>query len=355
VSSAHRISSPRTLVVGCGAIGGVLAGSLAAKGVPPELLTKNAAIAAAVRERGIIVQGVGGQRVGAAAAVHERLSGGVPAFELVVLATQPPEVEVAAETVLPWLREDGRIVCLQNGLCEERVARIAGSERTIGAVVAWGASMERPGVYVQTARGPMTLGRLQEPPDAALRRVAALFGRAFPVSTTENLRGVRWSKLAVNAAISTLGTIGGVPLGQLLSSRRARRLALEIVTEVLTVARREAVTLEPVARTLNLEVLDLGPAVCRRSFGVQLALKHALVFGMALPYRRMRSSMLSAIQRGRTPAIDFLNGEVVARAHRHGMEVPVNERATEWVWQIARGERSPGAASLVALYEATSR
>ena len=43
----------------------------------------------------------------------------------------------------------------------------------------------------------------------------------------------------------------------------------------------------------------------------------------------MRSSMLAAIERGRTPAIDFLNGEVVDRARERGIEVPVNARVVE--------------------------
>ena len=32
------------------------------------------------------------------------------------------------------------MVCLQNGLCELRVAEVVGRERTLGAVVSWGAN-----------------------------------------------------------------------------------------------------------------------------------------------------------------------------------------------------------------------
>jgi 2-dehydropantoate 2-reductase len=52
----------------------------------------------------------------------------------------------------------------------------------------------------------------------------------------------------------------------------------------------------------------------------------------------MRSSMLAAIERHRTPAIDFLNGEVVTRGVKHGVPTPVNERVVELVWKIAKGE-----------------
>ena len=54
----------------------------------------------------------------------------------------------------------------------------------------------------------------------------------------------------------------------------------------------------------------------------------------------MRSSMLSAIERGRPPAVDFLNGEVVERGARHGIATPVNAAAQAMVHAIARGERT---------------
>jgi 2-dehydropantoate 2-reductase len=67
----------------------------------------------------------------------------------------------------------------------------------------------------------------------------------------------------------------------------------------------------------------------------------------------MKSSMLSAIERGRTPAVDFLNGEIVTRAKSRGMRVPVNTRVRDTVWEIAKGKKSPGMALLREVYDAT--
>ena len=88
-----------------------------------------------------------------------------------MLATQPPQVEEAARTALPPLADDGAMVVLQNGLCEERIARIAGAERVIGAIVAWGASMLEPGVYDRTSAGGFRVGRSRPAsPTTRLRR-----------------------------------------------------------------------------------------------------------------------------------------------------------------------------------------
>jgi hypothetical protein len=114
--------------------------------------------------------------------------------------------------------------------------------------------MPEPGLYEKTAAGGFTLGRPGSEPfgadhDPLVRALEAV----GPVETTQNLRGKRWSKLAINCAISSLGTIAGERLGSLVQSRRMRRLGLEIMTEAVAVARRERVKLEKVSGTIDLE------------------------------------------------------------------------------------------------------
>jgi len=53
------------------------------------------------------------------------------------------------------------------------------------------------------------------------------------------------------------------------------------------------------------------------------------------------------------PAIDFLNGEVVARAARHGLAAPINARVVDTVWAIARGEQTSSRALLDRIYDET--
>jgi 2-dehydropantoate 2-reductase len=343
--------SPRVLIMGCGGIGGTVAGHLTEIGVDVTAVTTNEHIAASVRERGFCLREEGEQR-----SIRGRIELGVPAgetFDLVLLATQPPTVEEAALSALPHLAEDGNMVVFQNGLCEARVAAIAGEQRVIGAIVAWGASMSEPGVYDQTAPGGFTIGRPGGENDPPVRQLAGMLEAIGPVTLTGNLLGARWSKLAINCAISSLGTIAGERLGSLVRSRRMRRLGLEIMTEVVAVARRERVRLEKVSGTIDLDWVALTDAERQKRGSAGLTAKHAVVLAVGLRYRRMRSSMLAAIERGRTPAIDFLNGEVVARARLHGMDVPVNALVVDTVHAIARGERAPSRELLYEMYAAS--
>ena len=319
--------------MGAGGIGGIVAATLTEIGSAVTAVTTNPAIRTAVDTAGYRVTDQGEERAvrGWIASAPEG------SYDLCILATQPPNVEDAALTALRHLADDARVVVLQNGLCEERVASIVGAERVIGAIVAWGASMPSPGRYERTAHGGFSLGLLSGELDDDVRRVAELFEAIGPVTLTRNLRGARWSKLALNCAVSALGTIAGERLGPLVRVRRYRRLALEIMTEAVAVAQAEGVVLEKVAGTLDLAWVALTEADKAASASVSLTAKHALLLAVGLRYRRMRSSMLAAIERQRTPAIEFLNGEVVLRGQKHGIATPVNARIVDTVWSIAKG------------------
>ncbi|MDB4961604.1 MAG: 2-dehydropantoate 2-reductase [Myxococcales bacterium] len=324
---------PRILVMGAGGIGGIVASTLMEVGSAVTAVSTNPLIRAAVDKGGFRVVDEGEERV-----VRGWVS---PApegnYDLCILATQPPNVEEAARTALPHLAENARVVVLQNGLCEDRIAAIVGADRVIGGIVAWGASMPEPGRYERTAAGGFSLGRLSGDLDDDIRRVGELLEAIGPVVLTTNLRGARWSKLALNCAVSALGTIAGERLGPVVRQRRYRRLALEIMSEAVAVARAEGITLEKVAGTLDLEWVALNDTDRAASASMALTAKHALLLAVGLRYRRMRSSMLAAIERGRTPAIDFLNGEVVTRGAAAGVSTPVNARVVETVWAIAKG------------------
>lgn len=350
---ANGAKVPRILVVGCGAIGGVIAANLLEQGQDVAVLTTNAAIARALRDEGFRLRGEQAPPTVRAGNVREALTSEDGPYDFILLAMQPPQVEEAARDVARNLADGGRVVCFQNGLCEERVAPSVGRERVIGAVVAWGASMIAPGIYDRTSSGGFTVGRLDGTPDEAVERLALLLEAIGPVTLTENLLGSRFSKLAINCAISTLGTIGGDRLGVLMRHRFARRLALEVMTETVMVARAEGIRLEKVSGTVDLEWLALTDAERVASGSRSLLAKHGLLLAVGARYRRLRSSMLAAIERGRPPAVDFLNGEIISRAARHGLRVPVNEAARDAVWRIARGEIPASTETLRVLYDRT--
>jgi 2-dehydropantoate 2-reductase len=231
------------------------------------------------------------------------------------------------------LAEGAVVVTCQNGLPEDRARALVG-DRVVGCVVGWGASMTEPGHYKRTSKGGLIFGRpTPSAPDPA--PIAALTSAASPTVVAEDLAGVRWSKLAINSVTTTLGAIGGVPLGRLLSHRPVRRIALEVFAEVAAVAQAAGVRVQPVGGTLEIDKIAISEAERGLSFGSpSLAYKHSVLLAVGFKYRRLRSSMLYALERGRPPEIDFLNGEIVRRGAALGVPTPVNSALCDAVREI---------------------
>ena len=360
--------SARAVVVGCGGVGGCVIAELHAAGRHVIAVTGNQEITQAVGERGITARLQSGVRNARVDVVTDVSSLPPGPYDMALLAVPPNRLEDAAAQILPYLggaagglgaaaRGAGVLVPLANGLPEERLAARFGADRVVGGIVGFGASMLSPGLVEQTSEGGLTVGRLALGPeqgaiDDVVTRVAA-FLRPLDrdIEITTNLRGARWSKLAINCAISSLGTIGGDRLGALMRHRFVRRLCLEVMTEVVQVALLRGVKLEKIAGTIDLEwiALDGEERLAQGSPG--LLAKHTVLLAVGAKYRRLRSSMLLAIERGREPPVDFLNGEIVARAGN--VPVPVNQAVVDAVKQIAAKHRAPSLEGLRKLFDDT--
>lgn len=344
----------RIVVIGCGGVGGVVASGLASSGVNVSGVTGNPRIRDAIRKRGLLARVIGDARhVRFPVAEHIGEDDVKGPFDAAFLAVPPNRATDAVRAALPHLKADAPIVCFQNGLIEERLAEVLDPARIVGAIVAFGASMLGPGEVEQTSSGGFVVGRLFGEIDDAVRAVARLLEPCGEVELTQNLRGARWSKLAINCAISSLGTLGGDRLGALMRHRFVRRLCLETMTEVTQVAVAEGVRLEKVSGTLDLEWLALDDEERLLSGSPSLFAKHAVLLAVGAKYRRLRSSMLAAIERGRPPPVEYLNGEVVRRAPKHGVPVPINAGLVERVEALGRGEKKPSLEELRRFFDET--
>jgi len=273
------------------------------------------------------------------AAAHVHLEEVEGSFDVAYLAMKATGVEEATRQVAPRLAADGYAVTLQNGVVEDCVAKILGRERVVGALVGWGATMHAPGVYEMTSRGELVVGELDGRVTPRVQALKAVLDAAAPTTVSANIYGVLWSKLAINCVITALGAASGQLLGQMLRRTDVRRLALTMISETIDVARASGIRLEPVGGTLNLERLYLPPGRRSGGLGLDLAVKHAIMLLVGLRFRKLKSSMLQSLERGRRPEIDFMNGYVVDRGREAGVPTPVNAALAAMVREIEAGQR----------------
>lgn len=330
----------RFLLMGCGSVGGVIAGRLIQAGYDVTIITHNETISQAIDTQGLTLITPDETLVVPATAYTQVTSVEGP-FDAVLLAMKATDVEAAARDVTPLLTPDGYVVTLQNGIVEDRVGEILGRDRVIGALVGWGATMREPGVYEMTSRGELTIGELDGTRTGRVRQLKTVLDTAAPTNISTHIYGSLWSKLAINCVVTTLGAVTGQTLGKMLRRRTVRRLALAITSEVVDVAEAYNVEMEPVGGTLDIHRLYVPPEDRFGGFRLSAVPKHAIILAVGIKFRRLRSSMLQSIERGRRPEIDTMNGYVIERGQEVGVDTPVNAALTKMVREIEVGTRVP--------------
>ena len=331
--------SERVLLLGCGAVGGVIAGGLLRAGRPLSIVTHNDEIAQAINRDGLRLTTPEGQWTLPATA-HVCLEDARGPFDAVYLAMKATDVEEAARDVAGCLTPRGYVVTLQNGVIEDRVAAILGRERVVAALVGWGATMHAPGVYEMTSCGELVVGETDGRLTDRVGRIQATLNDAAPTTISTNIYGVQWSKLAINCVITTLGAITGQLLGEMLRRSAIRRLGLAIVSEVVDVAQACGIVLEPVGGTLDIGRLYLPPERRHGGLGFDLLTRHVIMLVVGVKFRKLKSSMLQSLERGRRCEIDIMNGYVVEQGRARGVPTPVNSALTELVHDIEVGRRT---------------
>ncbi|MEW5913679.1 MAG: 2-dehydropantoate 2-reductase [Thermodesulfobacteriota bacterium] len=321
----------RIAVIGAGAIGGVTACRLAAAHPDLQIACKHHEIVRLAQGPGMRISSVAGQRrvrLNAVAQIED-LAG---PLEVVFLATKAAEAKDAARRLLPLLTPESAVVSLQNGICEEELAQVLGPQRVVGCVVGWGATHHGPADLEITSPGEFVIGEWGRPAGERLRAIQRMLQAVVPTRTSENILGELYAKLIINACINSLGVLTGQPLGRLLASHRARNLFTGVMREAMAVAQALDIKVEPGGGGR----LDYYRFLADRGLWGELY-RHLLICLVGLKYRRIRSSSLQSIERGRPSEIPFLNGYICRRGQEAGVPTPLNQAIMDLVAQIEDG------------------
>src|SRR5205807_3967160 len=188
-------------IVGAGAIGCVVGGLLTKAGRDVTLIDQWPEHIEAMKTRGLRLSGTCGDHTIPVRALHlHEVQGLREPFDLAFVAVKSYDTEWATQLGLAYLRRPGGVVVdFQNGINDERVAAVAGRERTLGCVITIGAGLYEPGHVIRTDEGgAFKIGELDGRDTERARRLVEALNHAAPTNLTTNLFGERWSKLAVN-------------------------------------------------------------------------------------------------------------------------------------------------------------
>lgn len=332
------MDSIRIVVIGAGAIGGVTAALMKQGGSDVTLVCKHQEIADIASGRGLYITGVRGEHMVHLDAVADiaELDG---TYDVALIATKAYDMPACARALLPYLKDNSLVLSLQNGICTDALASVVGKERTVGCVIGWGATMLGPGELAVTSKGEFLIGRISGDQEA-LEPIRRAMNAAAPTVITPDIYAELYSKLIVNSCITSLGAICGLYLGQMLRRSQARRIFLGIIREAMDVAHAQGLKVPPFGGRLDYDKLLAGDGA------LDNLRRHAMILLVGLKYRRLKSSSLQSLERGRPTEIDYFNGFIAQKGEELGVDCPINRRLTVMIKEIEGDKRSIKVANL---------
>lgn len=287
-------------VVGCGAMGSVYAGLLAAAGHELWAIDSWRDHVEAMRANGLRVEGASGDRTVKINASTDARDAGI--CELVIVATKTMHVEVAAKASQALVGPNTTVISIQNGLGgPDTTAEIIGKEKVlVGVVGGFGASMKAPGHAHHNGWELVRLGEYSGPITPRLQSVAKVWeSGGFKVKCFDDIDQLVWEKLICNVCFSGTCAVVERTIGEVMNDPDTWIVASGCAVEAYNVAR---------ARGIKLDIDD--PVNYVRNFGSKIP--------------NARPSMLLDHMANRMSEIEAINGAIPLAAKEQGLAAPFN-------------------------------
>lgn len=325
----------RTAIYGAGSLGTILGAFISKAGEPVELINRNKAHVEALNASGAKVVGTMQFEQKVTAYTPDQMSG---EYDIIFLLTKQQNNKEVVQMLKGFLAPDGVLVTFQNGLPEMQIASVLGEDRVLGCTVAWGATMQSPGVCELTSEPDalsFSLGSISSTRSRHFDKVKELLEKMGTVDVEENFIGTRWSKLLINAAFSGMSAVLGCTFGEAAGPKESRRIVQALIKECIDVCAAGGIRIEPVQGKDIVKLLDYKGSVKKALsfFIIPLAIrKHA----------RLKASMLQDLEKGKLTEVDAINGAVSDYGRKVVVPTPMNDKVVEIIHGIERGELKPG-------------
>lgn len=324
----------KSAIYGAGSLGTILGAFITKNGGQVDLYNRNIAHIEALKAKGATVTGTLEFNQKVNAFTTDELSG---RYDIIFLMTKQQDNRAVAARLSEFLADDGVIVTLQNGIPELLLGEVVGNERVLGCTVAWGATMQGPGVCELTSSPDsltFSLGSLTGRPNRHLDDVKALLELMGPVELDDNFIGTRWSKLLINAAFSGMSAVCGTTFGQAAKDKGSRRIVQALIKECIDVCKAGNIRIQPVQGKDIVKLLDY-------SNPIKKALSFAIIPIAIRKHALLKASMLQDIEKGKKCEVDAINGVVCDFGRKVGCPTPMNDKVVEIIHRIEDGELKP--------------
>jgi 2-dehydropantoate 2-reductase len=296
----------KTAIIGPGALGTLLATSLARAKNEVWLLDNNPQRAKKLSHDNIKLEGVSGSYKAKINITADTKEIGTP--ETIFICVKSYDTENALKHIKHLVGDNTYVVSLQGGLGNlQLISEYVESERIIGGITSQGATLVEEGHVQHTAKGETIIGQDSGKVLSGIREISSMLGKAsFPTKVSKDINSVIWSRLIINVGINALSAVTRLKNGSLVKNEYTREIMRRAVSEAAKVAKRKRIKL------LYDDPIQKVESVCRATTG-------------------NLSSMLQDVLNQRQTEIDFINGSIIRQAKNLNIKTPTNEMLTELV------------------------
>lgn len=291
-------------VMGTGGVGAYYGGLLAQVGHDVTFVARGAHLDAICRN-GLQIKSVHGDFMVRPAQATSRPAE-IGLADLVLFCTKSYDTQSAAHSILPVIGEQTVVVSLQNGIdSAEQIGAVLGMNAMLGGVTWISAAIEAPGVVKQASQfRRIVIGEFDGQVTPRVRSILAAFdGTGALVELSDNISKVLWTKFVFISAVSGLGALTRLPIGEYRSVAETRGVLISLMREIEMVARAYSIQLDADVVEKTLAFVDNAEA-------------------------RIKPSMQLDVENGRRFELEALIGAVCRKGRERSVPTPV----TDWVY-----------------------
>ena len=268
-------------------------------------------------------------------------------FDIVLLGAKSYDTAWMTEFIKPYLKPDGYLAGLQNGMNDDTIAGIIGIPRTIGCVLELSAEVFTPGLVQRNTTHQTTWFGFGEPNGEITPRLKALEGImscVAKISLTTNIRGAKWSKLINSSMILAPFGMLGMRSWEATDIPEVFKLCIRLGRETMAVGAALGYRIEPI---FGLTAEKFAGATDE----VVETLLRAILGHLGPNKKKARGVVLQDYLKGRYTETDYLSGLVVRKGKEAGVPTPANAAVVEINRRIRTGELKPERANLALVEE----
>lgn len=324
----------KTLLIGAGAIGGSIAVLTKNAGYDISILCHSEKTKNEIEKNGITLTGALGEHKAKFRCFSSTKELENEKFDICFIATKYGAMSDCAKSILPFVKDNGLVVGMQNGICTDELAQIVGKKRAVGCMLGFGATRLDVTNVKLTSKGEMYIGMPDGYCPGMLDYLKQMLCCVLPTKITDNITARQYSKLIVNSCINATAAITGQTLGKIIDDRRARKLFLAIAREGMNVAGAMNLKVPKYGKMLNYNALMIADNAVFNSM-----CRYVVWLVSKIAYADVKPSTLQSLERGEKTEIDIFNGYFSKMGNECGAPTPVNDKLTQMIHEIEDGKR----------------